>query len=115
MSDRDAFSPHMEAVARAMLGDPNPRLTTPNELRYGSNGSLSIDRNAGIWFDHERQVGGGGEGAMAASEDGDVHRMAPARRSASMRAAGYFNRSVRIASVCSPSDAGGPGVNGAGG
>ena len=59
MSDRDAFSPHMEAVARAMLGDPNPRLTTPNELRYGSNGSLSIDRNAGIWFDHERQVGGG--------------------------------------------------------
>jgi hypothetical protein len=49
----------MEAVAREMLGDPNPRHTTPNELRYGSNGSLSIDRAAGIWFDHERQIGGG--------------------------------------------------------
>lgn len=59
MSDRDAFAPHMEAVARELLGDPNPRLTTASDLRFGTHGSLSVNRTDGIWFDHERQVGGG--------------------------------------------------------
>ena len=59
MSDRDAFAPHMEAVARAVLGDPNPRLTSPTESRFGTHGSLSIDREKGVWFDHEAGVGGG--------------------------------------------------------
>ncbi len=35
----------------------------------------------------EGEIGGGGEPAVAASEDGDVHRMAPARLSVSIRSA----------------------------
>ena len=49
----------MEPVARHLLGDPNTRLSTAAELRYGTNGSLSIDLNSGTFYDHEAGVGGG--------------------------------------------------------
>ncbi|WP_336491301.1 AAA family ATPase [Methylobacterium nigriterrae] len=55
----DAFATHIEAVARILLGEPNRRLSTAKELRYGTHGSLAIDCGRGIWFDHEAQKGGG--------------------------------------------------------
>lgn len=50
---------HMGAVARHILGEPNPTLSSKTELRYGSHGSLSIDLDKGTWYDHEKQEGGG--------------------------------------------------------
>ena len=46
-------------VARALLGDPNPRMSTARELRYGRKGSLSVRLDTGQWFDHESGAGGG--------------------------------------------------------
>jgi hypothetical protein len=59
VSDRDAFAPHMAAVARAVLGEPNPRHSSAREFRYGTHGSLSVDIERGVWFDHEAMTGGG--------------------------------------------------------
>ena len=56
---KNVFSSHMKAVALALLGEPNERLTKPNELRYGTRGSLCIDLEAGVWHDRENNVGGG--------------------------------------------------------
>lgn len=50
---------HMQTVAAALCGEINARLSTKTELRYGSNGSLSIDIEKGTWFDHEAGQGGG--------------------------------------------------------
>jgi hypothetical protein len=50
----------MEAVARTLLGDPNPQLSRPpRELRFGSNGSLRVDLTKGTFFDFEAEEGGG--------------------------------------------------------
>lgn len=63
-------------VARALLGEPNPKHSKPHELRYGGRGSLSIDLRKAAWHDHEtgeggglldliaREIGGGRAGAM---------------------------------------------------
>lgn len=50
---------HMPAVAMALFGEPNKRLSKPNDLRYGNNGSLAIDPEKGTYFDHETNQGGG--------------------------------------------------------
>lgn len=55
----DAFSPHMEVVARHLLGDPNQHLSTRTDLRFGTHGSMSVALDKGTWFDNENQVGGG--------------------------------------------------------
>ena len=49
----------MEPTARLLLGDPNPRLSTPRELRWGRKGSLSVNVDRGIWRDHSTEAGGG--------------------------------------------------------
>ena len=46
-------------VARALIGDPNPRMSTAHELRYGHKGSLAVRLDSGQWFDHEAGAGGG--------------------------------------------------------
>ena len=46
-------------VALALLGDPNPRMSTARELRYGRKGSLAVRLDSGQWFDHEAGAGGG--------------------------------------------------------
>lgn len=58
MSD-DALAARMGEIARTLLGEPNPRHSSGTDLRYGTNGSLSIDPDAGVWFDHESAEGGG--------------------------------------------------------
>ena len=49
-------------AARALLGEPNARMSTARELRYGTRGSLAVhvagDR-AGTWHDFEAGEGGG--------------------------------------------------------
>lgn len=56
----DKFAPLMETVARKYLGDPNAHLSTPGkELRFGRQGSMSIDLVKGTFFNHEAGTGGG--------------------------------------------------------
>lgn len=50
---------HIEQVARSFWGDPNPRLSNANELRWGTQGSRCVDLAKGTWFDHETEKGGG--------------------------------------------------------
>lgn len=49
----------IEPVARVLLGEPNANLSKPNQMRFGSHGSLSVDLNKGAWFSHEENIGGG--------------------------------------------------------
>ena len=50
-------------LARALLGEPNSRLSNKAQLRFGSKGSVVVEiegPNAGKWFDHEAGIGGAG-------------------------------------------------------
>jgi len=49
----------MPDIVKLLLGPPNERLSRVGHLRYGTNGSLSVDLVNGQWFDHEAQIGGG--------------------------------------------------------
>jgi hypothetical protein len=54
--------PDIEKMARKILGEPNKRLSTRTELRFGTNGSVSVEIagiKCGHWYDHEAQKGGG--------------------------------------------------------
>ena len=53
------FTALARPVALALLGDPNPRMSTGAELRYGRKGSLAVRTDTGQWFDHESGGGGG--------------------------------------------------------
>jgi RecA-family ATPase len=59
MSATTDFAGMIGPVARELLGEPNPRLSKERELRYGSNGSLSVDLDKDTWYSHESEVGGG--------------------------------------------------------
>ena len=47
------------AVATTLMGEPNARLSKATDIRYGSNGSLSIDPVKNTFYDHEASEGGG--------------------------------------------------------
>lgn len=55
----DRFAPHAQAVARDILGEPNKHLSKPDQLRFGTHGSLSVDVETGQFYDHQEGVGGG--------------------------------------------------------
>jgi hypothetical protein len=91
--DSAHFGRLIELVARALLGEPNESLSTKNQLRFGSRGSLSIDLRRAIWHDFEDGAGGGvldlirreagltGRDAFAWLERGfDIAHAAPPRR-----------------------------------
>lgn len=64
----------MEPVARRLLGVPNPRLSSRDEWRYGSRGSLSVKvggEHRGTWSDHEAGSGGGVLDLVARVKGGD--------------------------------------------
>lgn len=46
-------------VVRALLGEPNPRISTERVLRWGNRGSKSFDIAKSAFFDHETNNGGG--------------------------------------------------------
>jgi hypothetical protein len=53
---------HFERIARRLLGEPNKALSKGGELRFGTNGSLSViisGPKQATWYDHENQRGGG--------------------------------------------------------
>ena len=61
-------------VARALLGDPNPKLSTAAELRYGEHGRLSVrlsGERAGQWYDFAAGRGGGVLDLVARVRGGD--------------------------------------------
>lgn len=49
----------MERIARKLWGEPNRAQSRRDELRFGTNGSKSVDLRNLEWFDHEAQKGGG--------------------------------------------------------
>jgi hypothetical protein len=55
----DKFSHHARAIAVELLGEPNKQLSSATELRFGTNGSMSVDLDRGVYFDHSEGVGGG--------------------------------------------------------
>jgi hypothetical protein len=59
MIDQRNIAALMEPVATILLGEPNAKLSSGTELRYGHHGSLSIDLAKGVWRDFERGSGGG--------------------------------------------------------
>lgn len=58
-TNKHQFAEHMERVAEILRGQPNPRLSNADDLRFGTNGSLSVKPSEGAWFDHEACEGGG--------------------------------------------------------
>ena len=57
--DHTTLAASIGAVARELLGEPNARLSSARELRFGAHGSLSIDLDKGTFYDHEAAEGGG--------------------------------------------------------
>ena len=49
----------IKTVATLLMGEPNAQLSKETELRYGTNGSLSIDLDKNTFYDHEASEGGG--------------------------------------------------------
>ena len=48
-------------IVQSFLGEPNRRLSTKRQLRWGSRGSFALNvrgAKAGLWFDHENRIGG---------------------------------------------------------
>ena len=59
-SERIAFETLMEPVALRLLGEPNKALSKyPTDMRWGTNGSLSVNYETGQFYDHEADLGGG--------------------------------------------------------
>ena len=57
MSDTD-FALIAADVAKRLWGEPNKGHSHALELRWGKNGSKSLDVKGGRWFDHESGIGG---------------------------------------------------------
>lgn len=71
MSD---FADYIEPVARRLFGEPNRGLSTKEEWRYGTRGSLVVKvggPNKGTFVDHEAGNGGGVLDLIAREEGGD--------------------------------------------
>jgi Protein of unknown function (DUF3631) len=49
----------VKEIATKLLGKPNRALSSKRELRFGTNGSLSVDSAKAAFFDHESGEGGG--------------------------------------------------------
>ncbi len=62
MRGKQSLSHRIGDIATLLLGEPNGRLSTRAQLRFGSNGSIAVEiagAKAGTWFDHENEIGGG--------------------------------------------------------
>lgn len=55
----DQFAHHARAVALELLGEANGQLSGQHELRFGKQGSISVDLTKGTFFDHQEKQGGG--------------------------------------------------------
>jgi hypothetical protein len=48
----------IETIAKIFWGEPNKALSSKTELRFGTNGSRSVDLTKRLWYDHETEEGG---------------------------------------------------------
>ena len=58
-----ALNARIADLARDLCGDPNRDLSSPQQLRFGTHGSVAVEiagDNAGRWFDHAQRLGGDG-------------------------------------------------------
>ncbi|SOC37062.1 AAA domain-containing protein [Rhizobium subbaraonis] len=55
----DQFAKFAGPVAIEILGEPNKKLSSKDELRFGNKGSLSVDLKKGTFFEHGADEGGG--------------------------------------------------------
>jgi putative DNA primase/helicase len=58
---RQALPARAAEIAITLLGEPNPRMSSRKELRFGRKGSVAVaiaGPKAGQWYDHETGVGG---------------------------------------------------------
>ena len=53
------YAENIGVIAQEIWGDPNKRLSHGNELRFGSQGSKSVDTEKGTFYDHETGESGG--------------------------------------------------------
>jgi hypothetical protein len=49
----------IEDLAPDVFGPLNRKLSKPGDLRFGTNGSKSVDPEEQVWYDHEAKTGGG--------------------------------------------------------
>ncbi|HAC01376.1 MAG TPA: hypothetical protein DCF67_07810, partial [Brevundimonas sp.] len=55
-----ALSPDgVAGLALRLFGEPNRRLSSARELRFGRRGSLAVVPDRGVFHDHEAGVSGG--------------------------------------------------------
>ena len=71
MSDTEDLPALIGPVARTLLGEPNKQRSTKTELRFGRNGSLSVDLVKGYWYTHEGTTGGGTLDLITYKQGGD--------------------------------------------
>jgi predicted P-loop ATPase/phage/plasmid primase-like uncharacterized protein len=58
-----ALNARIADLARDLCGDPNRDLSSPQQLRFGTHGSVAVEiagDNSGRWFDHAQRLGGDG-------------------------------------------------------
>jgi hypothetical protein len=59
-ADQFDWAAHIEAVAANIFGSCNTEMSRePEDVRFGGHGSVSINYETGIWYDHEGKRGGG--------------------------------------------------------
>ena len=59
-ASRIDFAALMQPVSLKLWGEPNENLSKfPHDVRWGTHGSRHADWEAGTFFNHEKQVGGG--------------------------------------------------------
>ena len=68
---------YIEQVARHYWGEPNPRLSKGTELRFGNNGSKSVDIRKGVWTDFESGESGGVVALVKANEPASINGNIP--------------------------------------
>lgn len=53
------YAEHIVEVAIELWGDINKKMSHGSEVRFGSYGSKSVDKEKGVWTDHETNESGG--------------------------------------------------------
>src|SRR5262245_39611078 len=59
MTVGDEYRDGAQRVAREVLGEPNRQLSNGKEMRWGNHGSMSLNLEQGLFYDHECNEGGG--------------------------------------------------------
>ena len=55
----DPSWPTIEDLGRELWGEPNKKLSSRDDIRFGAKGSKSIKPSENPWHDHEAGEGGG--------------------------------------------------------